>query len=41
MLSDYRRIFAPGGSLLFAPAGWVLRLPQSMSGVGIMLSQLC
>ncbi|WP_416985142.1 MFS transporter [Streptomyces sp. T028] len=42
MLSDYRRIFAPAGSLLFSAAGFVSRLPQSMIGVGIvtMLSQL-
>ncbi|GHE52689.1 MFS transporter [Streptomyces capitiformicae] len=42
MLSDYRRIFSPAGSLLFSTAGFVSRLPQSMIGVGIvtMLSQL-
>lgn len=42
MLSDYRRIFSPTGSLLFSTAGFVSRLPQSMIGVGIvtMLSQL-
>jgi MFS family permease len=42
MLSDYRRIFSPAGSLLFSAAGFVSRLPQSMIGVGIvtMLSQL-
>ncbi|WP_327319413.1 MFS transporter [Streptomyces sp. NBC_01235] len=41
MLSDYRRIFSPAGSLLFSTAGFVSRLPQSMIGVGIviMLSQ--
>ncbi|GAA2629740.1 MFS transporter [Streptomyces vastus] len=42
MLSDYRRIFSPAGSLLFSAAGFVSRLPMSMIGVGIvtMLSQL-
>ncbi|MFF4903507.1 MFS transporter [Streptomyces sp. NPDC001260] len=42
MLSDYRRIFSPAGSLLFSAAGFVSRLPLSMIGVGIvtMLSQL-
>jgi MFS family permease len=42
MLSDYRRIFSPAGSLLFCAAGFLSRLPQSMIGVGIvtMLSQL-
>jgi MFS family permease len=42
MLSDYRRIFSPRGSLLFSAAGFVSRLPLSMIGVGIvtMLSQL-
>ena len=42
MLSDYRRVFAPGGSLLFSATGFVSRLPQSMTGIGIvtMLSQL-
>lgn len=42
MLSDYRRIFSPAGSLLFCAAGFVSRLPQAMIGVGIvtMLSQL-
>lgn len=42
MLSDYRRIFSPAGSLLFSTAGFIARLPQSMIGVGIvtMVSQL-
>ncbi|MDX2693365.1 MFS transporter [Streptomyces ipomoeae] len=42
MLSDYRRIFSPAGSLLFSAAGFIARLPQSMIGVGIvtMLSRL-
>ncbi|MFF4055866.1 MFS transporter [Streptomyces sp. NPDC001668] len=42
MLSDYRRIFSPAGSLLFSAAGFISRLPLSMIGVGIliMLSQL-
>ncbi|MCL6738320.1 MFS transporter [Streptomyces neyagawaensis] len=42
MLSDYRRIFTPAGSLLFSAAGFISRLPQSMIGVGIvtMVSQL-
>ncbi|MFE9444685.1 MFS transporter [Streptomyces sp. NPDC006602] len=42
MLSDYRRIFSPAGSLLFSTAGFISRLPLSMIGVGIvtMLSQL-
>ncbi|MFK4100131.1 MFS transporter [Streptomyces sp. NPDC019531] len=42
MLSDYRRIFSPAGSLLFSAAGFIARLPMAMVGVGIvtMLSQL-
>ncbi|WP_367323375.1 MFS transporter [Streptomyces sp. HUAS ZL42] len=42
MLSDYRRIFSPAGTLLFSAAGFVARLPLSMIGVGIvtMVSQL-
>jgi MFS family permease len=42
MLSDYRRIFSPAGTLLFSGAGFIARLPLSMIGVGIitMLSQL-
>nr|WSY53972.1 MFS transporter [Streptomyces sp. NBC_00886] len=42
MLSDYRQIFSPAGSLLFSAAGFISRLPLSMIGVGIvtMLSQL-
>ncbi|TQK44313.1 putative MFS family arabinose efflux permease [Streptomyces sp. SLBN-118] len=42
MLSDYRRIFSPAGSVLFSAAGFIARLPMSMIGVGIvtMLSQL-
>jgi MFS family permease len=42
MLSDYRRIFSPAGTLFFSAAGFVARLPLSMMGVGIvtMLSQL-
>jgi len=42
MLSDYRRIFSPAGSLFFSTAGFISRLPQSMIGVGIvtMLSQV-
>lgn len=42
MLSDYRRIFSPTGSLSFSAAGFISRLPQSMIGVGIvtMVSQL-
>ncbi|MCH5671506.1 MFS transporter [Streptomyces gilvus] len=41
MLSDYRRIFAPAGTLSFSAAGFIARLPLSMTGVGIvtMLSQ--
>ncbi|MEU3919756.1 MFS transporter [Streptomyces sp. NPDC029004] len=42
MLSDYRRIFSPAGTLLFSAAGFIARLPLAMIGVGIitMLSQL-
>ncbi|MFD8307906.1 MFS transporter [Streptomyces sp. NPDC059690] len=42
MLSDYRRIFSPAGSVLFSAAGFISRLPLSMIGVGIVttLSQL-
>jgi len=42
LLSDYRRIFSPEGSLSFSAAGFVSRVPLSMIGVGIvtMLSQL-
>ena len=42
MLSDYRRIFSPTGSLRFSAAGFIARLPLSMIGVGIviMVSQL-
>ncbi len=42
MLSSYRQIFAAPGSLAFSSAGFVSRLPISMTGIGIvtMLSQL-
>ncbi|WP_063836978.1 MFS transporter [Phaeacidiphilus oryzae] len=42
MLSSYRRIFAAPGSLGFSAAGFVSRLPLSMTGIGVvtMLSQL-
>ncbi|MFC9329356.1 MFS transporter [Kitasatospora sp. NPDC057015] len=42
MLSSYRRIFAAPGSLAFSSAGFVARLPISMTGIGIvtMLAQL-
>lgn len=42
MLSSYRRIFAAPGSLAFSSAGFVARMPISMTGIGIvtMLSQL-
>ncbi|MEY9966810.1 MFS family permease [Streptacidiphilus sp. MAP12-16] len=42
MLSVYRRIFAPPGSLGFSAAGFIARMPISMTSVGIvtMLSQL-
>ncbi|WP_371479239.1 MFS transporter [Kitasatospora sp. NBC_00315] len=42
MLSSYRRIFAAPGSPAFSSAGFVARLPISMTGIGIvtMLSQL-
>ncbi|WP_078891484.1 MFS transporter [Streptomyces sp. NRRL S-350] len=42
MLSSYRRIFASPGTLAFSSAGFVSRLPISMTGIGIvtMLSQL-
>ncbi len=42
MLSVYRRIFAPPGSLGFSAAGFIARMPLSMTGVGIvtMLSRL-
>ncbi|MFC1414231.1 MFS transporter [Streptacidiphilus sp. N1-12] len=42
MLSTYRRIFAAPGSLAFSAAGFVSRMPLSMTGIGIvtMLSTL-
>jgi len=40
ILSDYRRIFSPAGSLLFSTAGFLSRLPQSMIGIVTMVSQL-
>jgi MFS family permease len=42
VLSSYRRIFAAPGSLGFSAAGFVSRLPLSMTGIGVvtMLSQL-
>ena len=42
MLSSYRQIFAAPGSLAFSSAGFVARMPISMTGIGIvtMLSQL-
>jgi len=42
VLSSYRQIFAAPGSLAFSSAGFIARLPISMTGIGIvtMLSQL-
>ncbi|WP_406204029.1 MFS transporter [Kitasatospora sp. NBC_01560] len=42
MLSTYRQIFTAPGSLAFSSAGFIARLPISMTGIGIvtMLSQL-
>ncbi|MGW0663298.1 MFS transporter [Streptodolium elevatio] len=42
MLSPYRRIFEAPGSLAFSAAGFVSRMPLSMTGIGIvtMLSQM-
>ncbi|MGW4897884.1 MFS transporter, partial [Kitasatospora sp. NPDC004240] len=42
MLSSYRQIFAAPGTLAFSSAGFIARLPISMTGIGIvtMLSQL-
>ncbi|GAA1412911.1 MFS transporter [Kitasatospora putterlickiae] len=42
MLSSYRQIFAAPGSLAFSSAGFIARLPISMTGIGIitMLSEL-
>ncbi|MFJ9609954.1 MFS transporter [Kitasatospora sp. NPDC101176] len=41
MLSSYRRIFAAPGTLAFSSAGFLARLPISMTGIGIvtMLSE--
>ncbi|MFJ3792944.1 MFS transporter [Kitasatospora sp. NPDC090091] len=41
MLSSYRQIFAAPGSLAFSSAGFIARLPISMTGIGIvtMLSE--
>ncbi|MEE1781797.1 MFS transporter [Streptomyces sp. SP17BM10] len=41
MLSSYRQIFAAPGTLAFSSAGFIARLPISMTGIGIvtMLSQ--
>ncbi|MER6302569.1 MFS transporter [Kitasatospora sp. NPDC001539] len=41
MLSSYRRIFASPGTLAFSSAGFIARLPISMTGIGIvtMLSE--
>lgn len=42
MLSSYRRIFAAPGTRGFSAAGFVARMPLSMTGIGVvtMLSQL-
>lgn len=42
MLSPYRRIFEAPGSLAFSAAGFLSRMPLSMTGIGIvtMLSQM-
>ncbi|MBB4946488.1 MFS family permease [Kitasatospora gansuensis] len=42
MLSSYRQIFAPPGTLAFSLSGFIARMPISMTGIGIltMLSEL-